>query len=543
MAYIVAVISAFLVLSAMTALRPGRKGVFAPLAFPVGWAAGELPAQGIALEAASLAILWWWGWPRTGWLSLLIWVLALVVVVENLALVAIAFRSRAIVRESMRGAPLRPLEIPRPSEDVFGSWWRTALQIPYHPRAMQLVANVRYGPERRHRLDVWRTSKTPSGAPVIFYIHGGAWTYGDKREQGRPMLHEFVARGWVAVVINYRLAPGHPLPAQIEDATRALHWIKRSIHSYGGDPDRVVVSGGSAGGHLAALLALSTDDPTWRPKDVGAPIDWSVRGAIPFYGVLEMTGDETHWNGLGWGIRRLLENHVVQLPYAEHEDVYRALSPYDRIHASAPPFLVVQGVNDTLVDVNVARHFVERFRRVAYAPAYYIELPFTQHAFDVTASPRTSATTRAAVAFAESVVAKRPVLGPQLVASYQAPPTELTVRLDSGEWVDAKRAASEIGPFTVLTSDNPFSRLLDEAENAGRRRELLAQLRAREFEVRDSRGRNLAGEWPVEEGFALVGVDVAVARAVARAWDQFAIYEVDEHRVRVHSVATGEILV
>ena len=541
MAYFVVVISAFLVFSALTALRPGRKGIFAPLAFPVGWAAGELAAQAVVLEAALLGVLGWWGWPRTGWLSLLVWSLAGAVLVENLALVAISFRARTIVRRAMRGAPSRPLEIPRPDEDVFGSWWRTALQFPYHPRSMQLVANIPYGPEQRHRLDVWRTSTTRAGAPVIFYIHGGAWAYGDKREQGRPMLHEFVARGWVAVVINYRLAPGNPLPAQIEDATRALGWIKRTIHTYGGDADRVVVSGGSAGGHLAALLALSSEDPTWRPEGPN-PDDWSVRGAIAFYGVLEMTGDERHWHGLGWGIRRLLVNHVVQLPFEEHEDVYRALSPYDRIHVDAPPFLVVQGGNDTLVDVNVARDFVERFRQVAFAPAYYIELPFTQHAFDVTASPRTSATTRAAVAFAESVVAKRPVLDAQLVASYQVPPTELTVRLESGEWVDAKLAATELGPFTVLTSDNPYSQLLDERENARRRDELLAQLRARELVVRDSKGRNLAGEWPVEEGFALVGGDVALARTIARAWDQFAVYEVDEHRVRVHSVATGEVL-
>jgi hypothetical protein len=70
----------------------------------------------------------------------------------------------------------------------------------------------------------------------------------------------------------------------------------------------------------------------------------------------------------------------------------------------------VQGANDTLVEVNVARAFVTKFRAVAFAPLYYVELPFTQHTFDLTASPRTSATTRAAVAFAESVTRERPPL-------------------------------------------------------------------------------------------------------------------------------------
>jgi len=541
-AYFVLIISAFLAISAVTALRPGRRGIFATLAFPVGWAAGELPAQAIVIQAALLGYLSWWGWPRDQWLSDLVYSVAALVVLENLVLVAIAFYARGIVRRSMAQAPVRPLEIPRPHDDAFGSWWRTALQIPYHPRDMQLIADIPYGREKRQRLDVWRMSTTPTDAPVIFYIHGGAWTFGDKREQGRPMLHEFVRRGWVAVVINYRLAPRHPWPAQIEDATRALYWIKRTIHAYGGDPDRVVISGGSAGGHLAALLALTADEDAWRPPE-SADVDWSVRGAIPFYGVLEMTGDEDHWRGLGWGIRRLLENHVVLRPFSDNEDVYRALSPYHRIHESAPPFLVVQGVNDTLVDVNVARAFVDRFREVAFAPIYYVELPFTQHAFDVTASPRTSATTRAAVAFAESVVARRPRLSPGLVANYQVPPTELTVLGDDGEWLDAREAADRFGPFTVLTSDNPFSQPFDVVENHRRRAELLTQLRGRGLDVRDSRGRDTAGEWPDELGFALVDTDVELARSIARAWDQFAIYEVDEHGVRVRSVATGELLV
>ncbi len=94
---------------------------------------------------------------------------------------------------------------------------------------MELHANIAYGPLERQRLDVWKMPTTTERAPVIYYIHGGAWTFGDKRQQGRPMLHEFVSRGWVVVAINYRLAPQFPWPAQIEDATRALGWIKSNI--------------------------------------------------------------------------------------------------------------------------------------------------------------------------------------------------------------------------------------------------------------------------------------------------------------------------
>src|ERR1700691_700229 len=541
MVYFVVLASAFLVLSAATALRPGRRGLSAVLAYPVGWAAGELPVQGIIVELALLGVLAWWGWPRAAWLNLLVIVLSALVVLEDLALVFIAFYARRIVRRAMAEAPSAPLSIPRAGDDVFGAWWRTAMQFPFHPRDMQLVKNVPYGPLPRQRLDVWRLSTTPLHAPVVVFVHRGSWIMGDKREQGRPMLHEFVRRGWIAVVPNSGLPRRHPWPAQIRDVTRALGWVKKNAATYGGDAERVVIAGGSAGGQLAALVALTANDSTWRPPDVTDVTDWSVRGAMPFYGVLEMTGDETHWRGLGRGLLRLLERRVVQAPYDGNEAIYRAMSPFERITADAPPFLIVQGRNDTLVDVQVARDFVAKFRAVASAPMYYVELPFTQHAFDISASPRTSATTRAAVAFAESVV-RRPRLTPSLVKSYQVPPTELVVKVPNGEWVAAQEAARELGPFTVLTSDNPFSAELAAHENAERRSELFADLQRRGVRSRPTVGRDPLGLCPAEEGFALFDRSVEFSRELARAWDQFAIYDVSEDGVLVRSVDTGELL-
>jgi acetyl esterase/lipase len=543
MSYLVLVLSAWLLFSASTALRPGRKGIFAAFAYPVGWAAGELPAQAIVLEAALLGLLRWWGWPRTHSLSVVIAAIAILVVLENVVLVLIAFYSRHMVRRAMSTSPRRPLEIPRPRDDLFGAWWRTALQIPFHPRHMQIIRNVAYGPETRNRLDIWRLSTTPANAPVVFYIHGGAWTFGDKREQGRPMLHEFVERGWIAVVCNYRLAPRHPWPAQMVDVTRTLLWIKKNIANHGGDPDRIVVSGGSAGGHLASLLALSANDPTWRPTDVEGLADWSVRGCMSFYGVLEMTGDDAHWHGLGKGLLILLEGRVVQLRFAENEDLYRAMSPMEKIDVDSPPFLVIQGGNDTLVDVNVARGFVKKFRNMALAPIYYVELPFTQHAFDITASPRTSATTRAAVAFATSVTQPRPSLTNLLAGGYQSPPTELLVEISSDEWVSAREAVPDLGPFSVVTGDNPFSVPLDDEANRLRRDELRGILQHHGVRVLPSIARDPSGEWPDEQGFALLGQSDEFVRALARAFEQFAYYDVLEDAVLVRGCADGEALV
>ena len=121
----------------------------------------------------------------------------------------------------------------------------------------------------------------------MVYIHGGAWVIGDKREQGKPMMYELVARGWVCVAINYRLSPKATWPDHIVDAKRAVAWVKEHIAEYGGDPAFVAVSGGSAGGHLCALLALSAGDPAFQPGFEEA--DTSVQACVPFYGVMDLT--------------------------------------------------------------------------------------------------------------------------------------------------------------------------------------------------------------------------------------------------------------
>ncbi len=276
-------------------------------------------------------------------------------------------------------------------------------------------------------------------------------------------------------------------------------------------------------------------------RDCPTLSDWTVRGALSFYGVLEMFGDEEHWLGLGRALRRLLEHRVVQLPYDGNDDIYRALSPIERIRVDSPPFFVVQGTTDTLVEVNVARAFVAKFRSIAFAPLYYIELPLTQHAFDLTMSPRTSATTRAAIAFAESVAAPRPAVPSDLIRSYQVPPTSLQV-CQGEQWVDARDAALGDGSFFVVTSDNPYSTMLDPTNNETRRRELRAVLDSRDISYQEARGHDPSATWPDELGVALFGVTRDDARALALAWEQFAFYEVSQDGVLVRDSVSDLVL-
>jgi acetyl esterase/lipase len=212
-------------------------------------------------------------------------------------------------------------------------------------------------------------------------------------------MFELVARGWVCVAINYRLSPKGTWPDHIVDVKKALAWVKEHIGEYGGDPAFVAISGGSAGGHLCALAALSVDDPAFQPGFEDA--DTSVQACVPFYGVMDLTSSPGGSAIFGPGLLDMLEKTVMKVKESDHPEVFRAASPTYRVHADAPPFFVLQGANDTLVPVETARTFVERLRAVSRSPVAYAELPLAQHAFDVLASLRCQATTSAVGDFLE----------------------------------------------------------------------------------------------------------------------------------------------
>ncbi|HVX23485.1 MAG TPA: alpha/beta hydrolase [Acidimicrobiales bacterium] len=415
-------------LAVVNAYRPVRREPMTVPSFFAGWIVGELPLQNLTWQMAATVVFGVFGafaaWP--GWLGLA------VAVAGWAGLVGLAVagqRAGRVVAEALGQATGRPFPaVPVPPAPAWGRWWQLTRAVPLRSRSAELVKDVDYWGDgiHRHRLDVIRPRDirprdrpaaadrgAPSGpddrgpgtagrgAPVMVYVHGGAWVIGDKREQGKPMLYELVARGWVCVAVNYRLSPRATWPDHVVDVKRALAWVKEHIADYGGDPGFVAISGGSAGGHLAALAALTAGDATWQPGFEGA--DTAVAACVPCYGVMDMTGDRSGSGKYGPGLLRLLERLVMKASAADHPEVFEAASPTLRVHDGAPPFFVLHGANDTLVPVDVARQFVAALRRVSTAPVAYAELPLAQHAFDVLASLRCQATTAGVVAFLDAV--------------------------------------------------------------------------------------------------------------------------------------------
>jgi acetyl esterase/lipase len=258
----------------------------------------------------------------------------------------------------------------------------------------------------RHKLDIYRPTGTTAGdhLPVLLFLHGGAWVIGNKDQQGKPMLLHLARRGYVGVTINYRLGPRHRWPAQIVDVKRAIAWVHDHIVEYGGDASFVAVCGASAGGHLAALAALTPGDPAVQPGFETA--DTTVDACIPIYAPFDLT-DEAGIRGRA-AMRRFLERLVMASKLHSDEEGWRAASPRFRGGDDVPPMFVIQGTLDNLVWREETRQFVAILRDISPAPVVYAEVPGAQHAFDVFNSVRSRAAVDAIARFLATIRHDRP---------------------------------------------------------------------------------------------------------------------------------------
>jgi acetyl esterase/lipase len=247
-------------------------------------------------------------------------------------------------------------------------------------------SNISYGEYgSANHLDIWRRPDLDLNgkAPVLFQIPGGAWMTGNKRGQAHPLMSHLAELGWICVATNYRHSPRNTWPDHIVDVKRALAWVKEHIAEYGGDPDFIAITGGSAGGHLSALAALTPNDPQFQPGFEDA--DTRVQAAVPFYGIYDFTRLDDSMHAM---MPALLVKSIIKQRPSTHMQTFVAASPVHHVNADAPPFFVLHGRNDSLAYVEQAREFTTKLREVSNQPVVYAELPFTQHAFDIFGSAR-----------------------------------------------------------------------------------------------------------------------------------------------------------
>lgn len=231
----------------------------------------------------------------------------------------------------------------------------SAAAQPQTPESPPPVRNVVYA-ERDEGVKLLCDIYLPEGPgpfPGVLCVHGGAWAAGSKSQLAHvgQMLGE---RGYVAVAINYRLAPQYKYPAQLEDVRDAARWMRSQAGKYRIDPDRIGGLGYSAGAQLIAVLGLSAGSLAGPPQPSDQELPVSLRAMV--------------CGGTPCDFRQLPE-HSTALAYwlggtrAQQPERYRAASPASFVRAGAPPAFFFHGQSDALVPLANVQSMVQQLKQ------------------------------------------------------------------------------------------------------------------------------------------------------------------------------------
>ncbi|MGH9522412.1 MAG: alpha/beta fold hydrolase [Terriglobales bacterium] len=216
------------------------------------------------------------------------------------------------------------------------------------------------------KLDLYEPRAAAKGkpVPVVMFIHGGGWVAGTK-EGSELDLMPYLQMGFAAVNVEYRMASNSLAPAAVEDCRCALHWIVNNAAKYNFDLNRVVVTGGSAGGHLALTTGLLTPEAgfdrgctppvnlRWDKADTTVP---KVAAIVNWFGITDVADLFAGPNAKGYAIE-----WFGSLP--NREELAHRVSPLYMVNKDSPPVITIHGDKDTLVPYTQAQRLHEALTR------------------------------------------------------------------------------------------------------------------------------------------------------------------------------------
>src|SRR4051812_8025961 len=253
--------------------------------------------------------------------------------------------------------------------------------------AYTVEANFAYGPEPSQRLDViYPTNAGPKGTtklPMVLMFHGGAWIhsytndYGSGKDHMSTFFNRYLAHGFMVCNAEYRVndsppVDGAPAPAAVEDALLAAKWCWDYMDYYHGDRERFVVTGASAGGHLALMVGLTTPAAKLGPT---TPSDFKIAAVVSGYGPADIES-EINAVAKSW-IPTSLPNRAA---------VAKLVNPITYVRAKAPPLIVVQGAQDNTAPVKDSQHLVDLLSAAGAEASIHL-VPNAGHGFDDTSWP------------------------------------------------------------------------------------------------------------------------------------------------------------
>jgi acetyl esterase/lipase len=223
------------------------------------------------------------------------------------------------------------------------------------------------------KLDVHYPKMMNGPAPVAVWVHGGGWTSGSKLGgTGFADVPELVSRGYLVVSVDYRLAPQYKWPAQIQDVKCAIRFLRANAARFNLEPNKMGAWGGSAGGHLVALLG--TADASAGFEGSGGYEDQSsrIQAVVDMFGPADLP---QLFRGFTGGIVSQVFGNV------NGTDILQRASPTTFATQDDPPFLILQGDRDTVVPPSQSQTLYERIK-AAGIPATLVMVKNAEHSFD-----------------------------------------------------------------------------------------------------------------------------------------------------------------
>jgi acetyl esterase/lipase len=222
------------------------------------------------------------------------------------------------------------------------------------------------------QLDMYKHKDLKGPAPILIFIHGGAWRTG-KRTDYLPYLIDFANKGYITATLSYRLVKQATYPAAVQDVNCGVKWIKKHADEYGIDPDRMVVIGGSAGGHLALMIGYGGDLPLFN-QDCPYDVDSKVKLVVDLYGPVDMTTP--------YAVSTYQVKDFLNTTYDVNPDIFKQASPNTYLTADDPPTLIFHGTIDSLVPVSQSDSLAAWLEELGI-PYDYHRLKGWPHAMDV----------------------------------------------------------------------------------------------------------------------------------------------------------------
>jgi acetyl esterase/lipase len=259
-----------------------------------------------------------------------------------------------------------------PNQAVVGDWAETIANhyLVYPDQQYGFAGNIAL------KLDVWQNQDSSEPLPTVMYIHGGGWLFGD-RTGALPQLLPYLDKGWNVVNVEYRMSGQALAPAAVEDVRCALRWVTRNSAKFRFDTDRIIVTGHSAGGHLALMAGMlrAEDgfDNTCPAEEAFAEKPLKVAAIVNWFGISDvadlLSGPDRRTYAIEWlgG-----QSNPVEMA--------KRVSPLTYVRPGLPPIITIHGDADPTVPYSNAVRLHEALNKIG-AANQLVTIPRGKHGF------------------------------------------------------------------------------------------------------------------------------------------------------------------